>query len=108
MGTTSGVELGFGIWSMHFIGMVAQVPPFPLFYSTSRIAVSMVAAVLASILATHLAVAPIMPSRFRLTLGAVFVGTGICALHYIGMSAVHFSMPRCGPFQGLQDRASSP
>lgn len=89
--TLSGVVLGFGIWSMHFIGMLAWVPPFPLFYAIDRTTASMVAAVLASLLAMHLAVAPALPSRFRLTLGAAFVGTGICGMHYIGMSAVHFS-----------------
>ncbi|WP_446742467.1 MHYT domain-containing protein [Silvibacterium acidisoli] len=91
--TISGVALGFGIWSMHFVGMLAWVPPFPLFYSVGRTTVSMAAAVLASLLAMHLAVAPALPSRFRLVLGTVFVAMGICAMHYIGMSAVHFSMP---------------
>jgi signal transduction histidine kinase len=91
--TISGVVLGFGIWSMHFVGMLAWVPPFPLFYSANRTAASMVAAVLASLLAMHLAMAPALPSRFRLTPGAVLVATGICAMHYIGMSAVHFSTP---------------
>jgi signal transduction histidine kinase len=91
--TISGVVLGFGIWSMHFVGMLAWVPPFPLFYSVNRTATSMIAALFASLLAMHLAVAPALPSRFRLMLGTAFVGTGICAMHYIGMSAVHFSMP---------------
>ena len=88
-----GIVLGFGIWSMHFVGMLAWVPPFPLFYAVGRTAASMVAAVLASLLAMHLAVAPALPSRFRLMLGTVSVAIGICAMHYIGMSAVHFSMP---------------
>lgn len=91
--TVSGVVLGFGIWSMHFIGMLAWVPPFPLFYSIDRTALSLIAAVFASILAMHLAIQPGLPSRFRLTLGTALVATGICAMHYIGMFAVHFSMP---------------
>ena len=85
--------LGFGIWSMHFVGMLAWVPPFPLFYSVNRTAASLAAAVLASMLAMHLAVAPALPPQFRLTFGTAFVGMGICAMHYIGMSAVHFSTP---------------
>ena len=32
----SGLVLGLGIWSMHFVGMLAWVPPFPLFYSVDR------------------------------------------------------------------------
>lgn len=89
----SGVVLGLGIWSMHFVGMLAWVPPFPLFYSVDRTVVSMLAAIVGSILAMRLSVAPALPSRARLTLGAFFVALAICGMHYIGMSAVHFSTP---------------
>ncbi len=89
----SGVVLGFGIWSMHFVGMLAWVPPFPLFYSARLTAASLAAAVLASLVAMYVAVGQASLSRFHLALGAVSVGTGISAMHYIGMSALHFSIP---------------
>jgi signal transduction histidine kinase len=91
--TIGGVALGFGIWSMHFVGMLAWVPPFPLFYSVSTTTLSMAAVVLASIVAIHLAVAPEIPSRFRQLLATLFIAAGICAMHYIGMTAVHFNHP---------------
>jgi len=91
--TAGGVVLGFGIWSMHFVGMLAWMPPFPLSYSVNRTVASMVAAVLASLWAMNFAVATDLPSRSRMMLGALFVAAGICAMHYIGMSAVHFSEP---------------
>ena len=91
--TFGGGVLGLGIWSMHFVGMLAWVPPFPLYYSVSRTVVSMVAAILASGIGMHLAIATNLSSRFRLILGTCLVGTGICAMHYIGMSAMHFNLP---------------
>ncbi|MFC6645896.1 MHYT domain-containing protein [Granulicella cerasi] len=89
----SGLVLGLGIWSMHFVGMLAWVPPFPLYYSVSRTLVSMVASIIASIVAMSLAIGPKRPSKIRLALGSIFVATGICCMHYIGMSAVRFSLP---------------
>lgn len=86
---------------MHFVGMLAWVPPFVLFYSVSRTAVSLAAAVVASIVAMRLAVAPALPSRLRLTVGAVFVAAGICAMHYIGISAVLTTKGWAGTGLGL-------
>ena len=90
----SGVTLGLGIWSMHFIGMLAWQPPFPLYYSLGRTLSSVLAAIAASWLAMRITVkhtegAP----RHNLLLGALAVGSGICGMHYLGMSALHFNMP---------------
>ena len=90
----SGMTLGLGIWSMHFIGMLAWQPPFPLYYALGRTLSSVLAAVAASWLAMritvrHKAGAP----RHNLLLGALAVGTGICGMHYIGMSALQFNLP---------------
>ena len=89
-----GATLGVGIWSMHFIGMVAWVPPFPLYYSLVPTLLSVWAAILASWLAMHLTARYKAGAPERdLLLGAVAVGAGICGMHYIGMSALHFSEP---------------
>ena len=93
-----GVTLGLGIWSMHFMGMLAWHPPFALYYSVSRTILSVLVAICASWLALHL-VAQNLPRR-SLTVraaGALLVGLGICAMHYIGMSALHFRR-RSAPF----------
>ena len=50
----SGIMLGLGIWSMHFIGMLAWQPPFPLFYALGRTAVSILAAIAASCVAMRI------------------------------------------------------
>jgi NO-binding membrane sensor protein with MHYT domain/nitrogen-specific signal transduction histidine kinase len=87
-----GVTLGLGIWSMHFMGMLAWHPPFDLYYSVGRTLFSVLVAICTSWLALHLVAEN--PSRRSLTaksVGALLVGCGICAMHYIGMSALHFT-----------------
>lgn len=94
-----GVTLGLGIWSMHFIGMQAWRPPYPLYYAVDRTVLSVVVAVCASWLALYLVARNQMSwdaprsSLWIRGVGAVLVGTGICAMHYIGMSALKFSGP---------------
>src|SRR5258705_11122419 len=39
--------MGFGIWSMHFIGMLALQLPFPIWYHTGLLILSFVIAMLA-------------------------------------------------------------
>jgi signal transduction histidine kinase len=87
-----GVTLGLGIWSMHFTGMLAWQPPFALYYSVGRTLLSVLVAICASWLALHLVARNL--SRKSLAIkaaGALLVGSGICAMHYIGMSALHFT-----------------
>ena len=89
-----GATLGLGIWSMNFTGMVAWQPPFALYYTIGRTILSVVVAIIACWLALHLVFENV--SRRPVTtklVGALLVGSGICAMHYIGMSALHFSGP---------------
>lgn len=88
----SGVTLGLGIWSMHFVGMLAWQPPFPLYYAIAPTVISVVVAVLSSWLAMHLTVSSRTTSQHLLT-GSIVVGGGICAMHYVGMDALKFSEP---------------
>ena len=90
----SGITLGLGIWSMHFIGMLAWKPPFPLYYSLGRTLLSVLAAIAASWIAVRVTIRHRAgASRNHLIVGAIVVGTGICSMHYIGMSALRFSEP---------------
>jgi len=89
-----GVALGMGIWSMHFVGMVAWHPPFPLYYAIGPTIISVLVAIAASVLALFLVTRE--SARRSATanfLGALIVGTGICSMHYIGMSALRFTAP---------------
>jgi len=84
------VALGIGIWSMHYIGMEAFQLPVPVKYHWPTVVLSMVAAVLAS------AVALFVVSRKTMSLtaaacGALVMGSGIAAMHYIGMEAMRLA-----------------
>jgi NO-binding membrane sensor protein with MHYT domain len=89
--TLGGVMLGLGIWSMHFVGMMAWVPPFPLYYSVLKTLLSVCIAISVCVFAMHLVMRnrPRKRSRSNIT-GAFLVGCGICAMHYVGMSALDF------------------
>ena len=90
----SGATLGLGIWSMHFVGMLAWKPPFPLYYSLGRTLLSVFAAIAASWLAVRLTIRHGSGTRRTgMAVGALLVGLGICGMHYIGMSALRFTQP---------------
>ncbi|WP_423194309.1 putative bifunctional diguanylate cyclase/phosphodiesterase [Cupriavidus sp. H18C2] len=81
------VAMGVGIWSMHFIGMLAFRLPIPLGYDPAITGASLLIAVLASAFALHLVSQEYLPPR-RLALGALVLGAAISAMHYTGMAAL--------------------
>jgi len=86
------LSMGTGIWSMHFVGMLAYSLPIPLGYTVFLTVLSWVAAVAVSGLSLWLA------SHGRLTPthlggGALLMGAGICAMHYTGMAALDMAPP---------------
>jgi PAS domain S-box-containing protein len=85
--TGGAFAMGTGIWSMHYIGMLAFALPVPVQYDWPTVVLSLIAAILAS------AVAMFVTSRttmglWRAALGSIFMGTGIAGMHYIGMAAM--------------------
>jgi len=82
-----GCAMGLGIWSMHFIGMLAFRLPIPLGYDLGLTAASLLAAIASSIFALWLVSRPTLPHT-RLALGGLLMGCGIASMHYIGMSAM--------------------
>ncbi|MGH8039562.1 MAG: putative bifunctional diguanylate cyclase/phosphodiesterase [Stenotrophomonas sp.] len=82
-----GSAMGFGIWSMHFIGMLAFRLPIPLGYDVLWTTVSLLLAIAASVFALWLVSRPTLPYS-RLTLGALLMGSGIAGMHYLGMAAM--------------------
>jgi diguanylate cyclase (GGDEF)-like protein len=81
------VAMGTGIWSMHFVGMLAVSLPFAVGYDYLVTALSWVAAVGVSAVALHVASRDRL-TALRLVLGALAMGAGICAMHYTGMAAL--------------------
>ena len=86
----AAVVLGGGIWSMHFLAMLAFDAGMPVTYDLSRTLVSLLAAVGATGLGFALVSRPGQGRRVRDTLPAgIVMGLGIAGMHYIGMSAMH-------------------
>ncbi|HCV97457.1 MAG TPA: hypothetical protein DGV23_11995, partial [Stenotrophomonas sp.] len=72
---------------MHFIGMLAFHLPIPVGYDLGITLFSLAVSVGASAYALWLVSRPALPWA-RLVAGAVLMGLGIAAMHYLGMSAL--------------------
>jgi len=81
------LAMGIGVWSMHFIGMLAFSLPIALGYDVGLTAFSLLIAVLSSGFALWLVSQPSLP-RLQLALGALIMGIGIACMHYTGMAAL--------------------
>lgn len=81
------VALGTGVWSMHFIGMLALRLPIDVGYHHGLTFASWVVATAVSGLALRIGSARQLGPR-RLAGGALLMGAGICAMHYTGMAAM--------------------
>ncbi|MEM5428084.1 bifunctional diguanylate cyclase/phosphodiesterase [Cupriavidus oxalaticus] len=81
------VVMGLGIWSMHFVGMLALRLPIPLGYDLPLTAYSLLIAVGASGFALRLVCTDTLPWR-RLALGAMLMGGAVAGMHYTGMAAM--------------------
>jgi diguanylate cyclase (GGDEF)-like protein len=85
-------SMGIGIWSMHFVGMLAFSLPIPMGYDVAITLHSLVIAVVVSWFALS-TVTRTSLSRRRLLIGGVLMGLGICAMHYTGMAAMNMFPP---------------
>jgi len=81
------LAMGVGVWSMHFIGMLAFSLPIDLGYDLGLTAFSLLIAVLSSGFALWLVSQPSLP-WLQLGLGALIMGAGISCMHYTGMAAL--------------------
>ena len=90
--------MGIGIWSMHYIGMLAFVLPIPVAYHWPTVLLSLIAAILASVIALHVVSRQNM-SVSRAVAGSVLMGAGIASMHYIGMAAMRIpAVSQFNPF----------
>lgn len=81
------LAMGFGVWSMHFIGMLALQLPLALGYDLGLTLWSLLVAILSSGFALWLVSQPRLPA-LQLLFGALIMGAGISAMHYSGMAAL--------------------
>ncbi len=80
--------MGLGVWSMHFVAMLAYHLSIGINYDASIVLGSLMVAIVTS------GVALFVVSRQRLgwlqfLTGGIFMGVGIACMHYTGMAAMH-------------------
>jgi two-component system sensor histidine kinase/response regulator len=83
--------LGSGVWSMHFIGMLAYSVCSSVRYDTTITLASMLPSFFASWIALVL-IAKDKISSWQLITSGISVGAGIGVMHYSGMAAVHHTL----------------
>jgi len=87
MHISGAFALGSGIWSMHFIGMLAYKMNMAVFYDPLLTLLSMFIAIAIAygvLQVTHSS----RLTKTKLGAGAVLLGLSICAMHYTGMAAM--------------------
>jgi PAS domain S-box-containing protein len=80
----TSLVMGFGIWSMHFIGMLAFQTEFSVAYDLSLMFVSIILPMLA-VYAALLLIVRQNVKNLHMIMGALFVGLAIISMHYTGM-----------------------
>jgi signal transduction histidine kinase/DNA-binding response OmpR family regulator len=79
--------MGAGIWSMHFIGMLAYRMDMEMSYDPALTFFSMLAAIIIAYFVFDLIQGEKL-SVLKVSVGAVLLGLGICTMHYTGMAAM--------------------
>lgn len=83
-------SMGIGIWSMHFVAMLAFHLPIEVKYDIGMVLLSILFAIIASGIALLTAVGKRL-SWGRLVIGSLFMGAGIASMHYTGMAAMQMN-----------------
>ena len=88
--TGGSTAMGFGIWSMHFTGMLAFGLPVPVRYDWPTVLVSLLAAIFSSAVTLSVVSRKKMGPLHAWT-GSLVTGVGISAMHYTGMAAMRLA-----------------
>ncbi len=86
--SAAAVAMGGGIWSMHFIAMLAFVLPVPVGYSPRLTALSLALPIAVTGFGFVLVGGEGRLRPLRLLLAGLVMGGGIAAMHYTGMAAI--------------------
>jgi diguanylate cyclase len=84
------LSMGVGIWSMHFIGMLAFSLPIAVGYDFPATAASLFLAIGVSLIALATASRGAL-SHTRLCVAGTIMGVGVAAMHFTGMHAMQMS-----------------
>ena len=83
----AAITMGGGIWSMHFVAMLAFIMPIPMSYDIGLTALSLVVAIFVTGGGFYV-ISRQSASPLRLVFSGIFMGLGIAAMHYTGMAAM--------------------
>ncbi|MBF0589291.1 MAG: PAS domain S-box protein, partial [Magnetococcales bacterium] len=84
------IAMGLGIWSMHFVGMMAMNLPVPVLYEPFTTLISSLAAIVSAWWALQVASTNQLPFH-RLVFGSILMALGVGGMHYIGMDAMRMA-----------------
>ncbi|MGE7824987.1 bifunctional diguanylate cyclase/phosphodiesterase [Paenibacillus sp. NPDC093718] len=79
--------MGSGIWSMHFVGMLAMHMNMNVRYDVFLTIMSMLVSVVSSFIAFYITM-PKNINWFKIAIGGFIMGSGIVTMHYTGMEAM--------------------
>ncbi len=82
-----GCAMGFGIWTMHFVGMLAYEMRMPYAYDVPITILSLVFGIVASVFALWVA-SRSTATLVKIGVSGILLGAGIAAMHYTGMAAM--------------------
>lgn len=85
------IVMGAGIWSMHFVGMLAFKLSVPIAYDMMIVLMSVLVAIVAAFIAL-LIVSGKQLTRKLLLLGGLLFAIGISTMHYMGMAAMQLDI----------------
>jgi len=83
--SVAAISTGLGIWSTHFIAMLAFSPGSSARYHVALTLISLLVAIAVTGVGFRIAVRPGVPGA--MWIGGGFVGGGIAAMHYTGIAA---------------------
>src|ERR1700720_3987884 len=83
----AALTMGGGIWSMHFVAMLAFTMPTPMSYNIGLTILSLVIAIVVTGVGLYV-ISRRSASPLRLVLSGIFMGLGIAGMHYTGMAAM--------------------
>jgi diguanylate cyclase len=86
------LAMGCGIWSVHFVGMLAFSLPVPLGYDLPLTLLSLIIAIAISAAALWIMRFSLLNNSLTAA-GALFMGMGMAAMHYTGLAANLMSPP---------------
>lgn len=86
----SSFVMGSGIWSMHFVGMLAFHLEMAVHYDITLTLLSALAAIITSFIAFAFVVKP-HPKLYENIIAGLMMGIGISVMHYTGMHAMRMN-----------------